>query len=76
MIKYLPQASEIIAGPASKNICLFEVPPITVKEVIFGSKISAGDKELVEQAIRARAPHILKKQIEFIPGSGLQVMDL
>jgi len=76
MIKYLPQAPEIVDDAAGKKICLFDVAPEAVKEVIFGSKISADHKEMVEQAIRARAPHILRKRIEFIPGEGLQVMDL
>ncbi|AFQ49452.1 DUF2971 domain-containing protein [Burkholderia cepacia] len=75
IIKYLPQASEIVDGPEGKKICLFDVPPAAVKEVIFGSKISADVLEQVEQALQARAPHVLRKRITPVPGDGLRVVD-
>jgi hypothetical protein len=43
------------------------VPPEAVKEVIFGSKISTGTQEQVEQALQARAPHVLRKRVTFVP---------
>ncbi len=75
IIKYLPQASEVIDGPGGKKVCLFEVPPEAVKEVIFGSKISADEQEQVERAIQAHAPHVLRKKVTFVPNEGLRVID-
>jgi hypothetical protein len=75
MIKYLPQASEVVDGPEGKKICLFDVPPEDVKEVIFGSKISADAQAQVEQALQERAPHVSRKRVEFIPGGGLRVVN-
>ncbi|CAJ2793051.1 Protein of uncharacterised function (DUF2971) [Burkholderia pseudomallei] len=75
IIKYLPQASEVVDGPEGKKIHLFDVPPEAVKEVIFGSKISADVQEQVEQALLARAPHVLRKRITFVPSDGLRVAD-
>lgn len=75
IIKYLPQASEVVDGPEGKKIHLFEVPPEAVKEVIFGSKISADVQEQVEKALQERAPHVLRKRVIFVPGDGLRVED-
>ena len=52
-----------------------EVPPEAVKEVIFGSKISTDTQEQVEQALQARAPHVLRKRVTFVPSDGLRVVD-
>jgi hypothetical protein len=75
IIKYLPQASEVVDGPGGKKIYLFEVPPEAVKEVIFGSKISPDVQEQVEQELQVRAPHVLRKRVSFVPGAGLRVVD-
>ncbi|AXV80080.1 DUF2971 domain-containing protein [Ralstonia solanacearum] len=75
IIKYLPQASEVADSPEGKKIHLFDVPPEAVKEVIFGSKISADMQEQVEQALQARAPHVLRKRVTFAPSDGLRVVD-
>lgn len=75
IIKYLPQASEVVTSPGGKKICMFEVPPEDVKEVILGSKLSAAAQAQVELALQARAPHVLRKRIEFVPGGGLRAVD-
>jgi hypothetical protein len=75
IIKYLPQASETVDGPGGKKICLFDVPSEAVKEVIFGSKISADVQAHVEQALRAHAPHVLRKRVTFEPGNGLRIIN-
>lgn len=75
MIKYLPQASEVVDRPEGKKIHLFAVPPAAIQEVIFGHRISSDDRKLVEQALRTHAPHVMKKRIESVPGAGLRVVD-
>lgn len=75
IIKYLPQASKVVDGPEGKKIHLFDVPPEAIKEVIFGSKIGADVQEQVEQALRTRAPHVLRRRITFAPKDGLRVVD-
>jgi len=72
VIKHLPQASHVSPGPGGKEIHLFDVPSQAVKEVIFGYRASADLREQVEQALNDRAPHVVKKQIKFVPGKDLQ----
>jgi hypothetical protein len=75
VIKYLPQASEVIDVSGGKKIHLFEVPPSTVKEVIFGSKVGADVQKQVEDALQMLAPHVLRKRVIFVQGAGLSVVD-
>ncbi|WP_232465832.1 DUF2971 domain-containing protein [Burkholderia ubonensis] len=75
MIKYLPNAQDVIERSGGRPIHLFDVPPDTVKEVVFGFKMSPEARAVVEAALAERAPHVAKKKIEFVPNFGLQVMD-
>ncbi|MBW3501344.1 DUF2971 domain-containing protein [Janthinobacterium sp. NKUCC08_JDC] len=75
VIKFLPQAQEVIEVPNGLPIHLFEVPPDAIKEVIFGFRMSPEDRATVEAALANRAPHVALKKIEFVPNVGLQVMD-
>jgi len=74
VIKYLPQAHEVIQIPNKRPVHLFEVPPEAIKEVIFGFRIKPTARAAVETALVERAPHVARKQIEFVPNIGLQVM--
>jgi hypothetical protein len=75
IIKYLPQASEVVDGSEGKKINLFEVPPEAVKEVIFGWKMGSDRQEQVRQALIERAPHVSRKKVTFAPGAGLQIVN-
>ena len=73
VIKYLPHAQEVKDGPNGIPVHLFEVPPDAIKEVVFGFRMSPDARATVENSLAERAPHVARKQIEFVPNVGLQV---
>lgn len=75
VIKHLPQASTIASGPGGKPIHLFDVPPETIKEVVFGYKVTPEFRAEVERALDERAPHVVRKQVKFVPPKNLVLVD-
>lgn len=75
MIKFLPQADEVV-DVGGKKIHLFSVPPNAIREVIFGSKVEPTVLKAIKDDLSTRIPHAQPKQAIFVRNEGLKLVNL